>query len=96
VTTATLIAQLRDHLAATARPGLAGVQARDAAHATLDQLADAVRLMEQRWADREAQRFGAMLRHMGTPEDIYAAERAARQSNPELWEGRLPSPSSTN
>jgi hypothetical protein len=87
VTTTQLLAQLSAHLTAAARPGMTGVQALAAAQETLAQLADAVRLMEQRWADREAQRYGAILRQMGTAEEIYAAEEAARRSNPELWEG---------
>lgn len=87
MTPAALITQLRAHLVAAAKPGLTGVLAFEAARVTLDQLADAVRLTEQRGATREAQRYGAMLRQMGTPEQVYAAEQAARASNPELWEG---------
>ena len=86
-----LFATLRTQLADAAKPGLTGVKALEGAAQTVDALEDAVRLLEQRGATREAQRFGEMLRHMsgGDPAKVYEAERAARQAKPELWAGVL-------
>ena len=91
MTTATLFATLRTQLADAQQPGLAGVRALEGAAQTVNALEDAVKLMEQRGATREAQRFGEMLRHMsgGDPGIIREAEWAARQAHPELWAGVL-------
>ena len=51
----------------------------------MDALEDAVRLMAQRYADKEAVRLGHILRHAATPEQIYAATAAARAEHPEAW-----------
>ena len=85
MTTATLFATLRTQLAEAQRPGLAGVRALEGAAQTVDVLEDAVKLMEQRYADKEAVRLGHILRHVATPEQIYAATAAARAEHPEAW-----------
>lgn len=84
-----LFATLRTQLADAQRPGLAGVRALESATQTAAALEDAVKLIEQRGATREAQRYGEMLRHMSgsDPAKVYEAERAARAAKPELWEG---------
>jgi len=87
MTTATLFTQLRTQLADAQRPGLAGVRALENAAQTVAALEDAVRLIEQRYADREAVRLGHILRHAATPEQIYAATAAARAEHPEAWAG---------
>ena len=84
-----LFAQLRTQLTEAAKPGLTGVRAIEAAGATLAQLEDAYRLMEQRTADREHVRLAAVVRHSMTPEQYYAAVAVARTAQPELWEGVL-------
>ncbi len=86
-----LFTQLRSQLQDAQQPGLAGVRALEGAAQTVAALEDAVKLMEQRGATREAARFGEMLRHMsgGDPAKVYEAERAAREAHPELWEGVL-------
>jgi len=91
MTTTELFAQLRTQLQDANKPGLAGVRALDGAAQTVDALEDAVKLVEQRGATREAARYGEMLRHMsgGDPAKVYAAERAARAERPELWAGVL-------
>ena len=53
----------------------------------MDALEDAVKLAEQRYADRECVRLGHILRHVATPEQIYAATQQARAEHPEAWEG---------
>ena len=80
MTTATLFAQLRTQLQDANKPGLVGVRALEGLAQTVDALEDAVRLTEQRYADREGARFGEMLRHLsgGDPAKVYEAERAAR------------------
>jgi len=87
--TTTLFAQLRTQLRDANKPGLAGVQALQTATLTVDALEDAVRLLEQTGATREAQRYGEMLRHMsgGDPGIVREAEWAARAAKPELWAG---------
>ena len=85
--TAQLFATLRTQLADAQRPGLAGVRALEGAAQTVDALEDAVRLMAQRCADKEAVRLGHILRHVATPEEIYAATAAARAEHPEAWAG---------
>jgi len=87
MTTATLFAQLRTQLADAQRPGLAGVRALEGAAQTVAALEDAVRLVEQRHADRECVRLGHILRHAATPEEIYTATAAARAEHPEAWAG---------
>jgi len=87
MTTATLFATLRTQLADAQRPGLAGVRALEATAQTVDALEDAVKLIEQRHADRECVRLGHILRHVATPEQIYAATQQARVEHPEAWEG---------
>jgi hypothetical protein len=87
MTTATLFATLRTQLADAQRPGLAGVRALEGAAQTVAALEDAVMLMEQRYADREAVRLAHILRHAATPEQIYAATAAARAEHPEAWAG---------
>ena len=87
MTTATLFATLRTQLAEAQRPGLAGVRALEGAAQTVDVLEDAVKLMEQRYADKEAVRLGHILRHVATPEQIYAATQRARAEHPEAWAG---------
>jgi hypothetical protein len=87
MTTASLFAQLRTQLADAQRPGLTGVRALEGAAQTVDALEDAVKLVEQRHADRECVRLGHILRHAATPEEIYAATQAARAEHPEAWEG---------
>ena len=89
MTTATLFATLRTQLADAQRPGLAGVRALEGAAQTVDVLEDAVKLMEQRYADKEAVRLGHILRHVATPEEIYAATQQARAEHPEAWKGVL-------
>ena len=88
-TTTELFATLRTQLQDANKPGLAGVRALEGAAQTVDALEDAVKLVEQRGATREAQRYGEMLRHMsgGDPTAVYAAEQAARAAKPELWAG---------
>jgi hypothetical protein len=90
MTTAELFVQLRQQLTAAAQPGLAGVRALAAAAQTAAELEDAVRLIEQRHADREAVRLGHIVRHALAPEQYYRAEQAARAEHPEAWVGRLP------
>ena len=87
MTTATLFATLRTQIADAQRPGLAGVRALEATAQTVDALEDAVKLIEQRHADRECVRLGHILRHVATPEQIYAATQQARVEHPEAWEG---------
>ena len=87
MTTTALFATLRTQLAAAQQPGLAGMRALEAAAQTMDALEDAVKLIEQRHADRECVRPGHILRHVATPEQIYAATAAARAEHPEAWEG---------
>ena len=82
-----LFATLRTQLAAAQQPGLAGVRALEGAAQTVNALEDAVTLMEQRHADREAVRLGHILRHAATAEEIYAATAAARAEHPEAWAG---------
>ena len=53
----------------------------------MDALEDAVKLTEQRYADRECVRLGHILRQVATPEQIYAATQQARAEHPEAWEG---------
>ena len=89
MTTAQLLAQLRTQLQDAQRPGLAGVRALEGAAQTVDALEDAVRLIEQRYADRECVRLGHIVRHVATPEQIYAATAAARAEHPEAWKGVL-------
>ena len=85
--TAQLFATLRTQLADAQRPGLAGVRALEGAAQTVDALEDAVKLTEQRYADRECVRLGHILRQVATPEQIYAATQQARAEHPEAWEG---------
>jgi hypothetical protein len=87
MTTTALFATLRTQLAAAQQPGLAGVRALESAAQTVAALEDAVGLMEQRCADKEAVRLGHVLRHAATPEQIYAATAAARAEHPEAWAG---------
>ena len=87
MTTTALFATLRTQLAAAQQPGLAGMRALEAAAQTMDALEDAVKLIEQRHADRECVRLGHILRHVATPEQIYAATAAARAEHPEAWAG---------
>ena len=87
MTTAELFAQLRTQMAGARGVGLTGVRALEAAMSTVDVLEDAVKLAEQRSADRECVRLGHILRHVATPEQIYAATQAARAEPPEAWEG---------
>ncbi len=84
-----LFATLRTQLADAQQPGLAGVRALEGAAQTVNALEDAVKLMEQRGATREAARYGEMLRHMsgGDPGIIREAEWATRRAHPELWVG---------
>ena len=82
-----LFATLRTQLADAAKPGLTGVRALESAVQTVAALEDAVRLMAQRYADRECVRLGHILRHAATPEQIYAATAAARAEHPEAWAG---------
>ena len=87
MTTTQLLATLRTQLADAQRPGLAGVRALEATTQTVDALEDAVKLAEQRYADRECVRLGHILRQVATPEQIYAATQQARAEHPEAWEG---------
>ena len=87
MTTTALFATLRTQLAAAQQQGLAGMRALEAAAQTMDALEDAVKLIEQRHADRECVRLGHILRHVATPEQIYAATAAARAEHPEAWAG---------
>ncbi len=82
-----LFATLRTQLADAQRPGLAGVRALESAVQTVNALEDAVKLTEQRYADRECVRLGHILRHAATPEQVYAATAAARAEHPEAWAG---------
>ena len=67
----------------------AGVTRKQATEA-IAAIEDAMRLVQQRYADKEAVRLGHILRELATPEEIYAAERAARLAHPEVWAGRIP------
>jgi hypothetical protein len=82
-----LLITLRTQLADAAKPGLTGVRALEGASQTVAALEDAVQLMAQRYADKEAVRLGHVLRHAATPEQIYAATAAARAEHPEAWAG---------
>ena len=82
-----LFTTLRTQLADAARPGLTGVRALEGASQTVAALEDAVQLMAQRYADKEAVRLGHVLRHAATPEQIYAATQRARAEHPEAWAG---------
>ena len=82
-----LLITLRTQLADAAKPGLTGVRALEATAQTVDALEDAVKLTEQRHADRECVRLGHILRHVATPEQIYAATQQARAEHPEAWAG---------
>lgn len=82
-----LFTTLRTQLADAAKPGLTGVRALEGASQTVAALEDAVQLMAQRYADKEAVRLGHVLRHAATPEQIYAATQQARTEHPEAWEG---------
>ena len=84
---AVLFATLRTQLADAQRPGLAGVRALEGAAQTVNALEDAVKLTEQRYADKDAVRLGHILRHVATPEQIYAATQQARAEHPEAWVG---------
>ena len=88
MTTATLFAQLRTQLADAQRPGLAGVRALEGAAQTVAALEDAVRLIEQRYADKEGVRLGHIVREGMTPAQYHAAEARARAAHPEAWVGR--------
>ena len=88
MTTTSLFAQLRTQLQDAAKPGLAGVRALEGATQTVDALEDAVRLMEQRYADRECVRLGHIVREGMTPAQYHAAEARARAAHPEAWVGR--------
>ncbi len=55
-----------------------------------DAITEHVDTIERRYADKDAVRFGHILRHALTPEQYYAAETAAREQHPEAWEGRHP------
>ena len=87
MTTAALFATLRTQFADAAKPGLTGVKALEGAAQTVNALEDAVKLIEQRHADRECVRLGHILRHVATPEQIYAATQQARAEHPEAWAG---------
>ncbi len=87
MTTTELFARLRTQLADAQLPGLAGVRALEGTAQTVDALEDAVKLVEQRYADRECVRLGHILRHVATPEQIYEATQRARAEHPEAWEG---------
>ena len=89
MTTTSLFATLRTQLQDANKPGLAGVRALEGAAQTVAALEDAVKLMEQRYADKEAVRLGHILRHVATPEEIYAATQQARAEHPEAWKGVL-------
>ena len=89
MTTTALFATLRTQLAAAQQPGLADMRALEAAAQTMDALEDAVKLIEQRHADRECVRLGHILRHVATPEQIYEATQRARAEHPEAWKGVL-------
>ena len=67
----------------------AGVSQQQAVEA-LDALQDAVTLMQQRYADKEAVRLGHIVREGMTPAQYHAAEQRARAAHPEAWVGRLP------
>ena len=82
-----LFTTLRTQLADAAKPGLTGVRALEGASQTVAALEDAVQLMAQRYADKEAVRLGHVLRHAATPEQIYAATQRARAEHPEAWAG---------
>ena len=43
--------------------------------------------IERRYADKQAVRLGHIVRHALTPEQYYAAERAAAAEHPEAWAG---------
>lgn len=88
VTIRGLFEQLRRQMQEAGKPGTAGTKSLAAANKTLDELVDAVTLLEQRSADRIGARYGVMLRlACPTPEDVYALERRARELHPELWAG---------
>lgn len=67
----------------------AGVTRKQATEAIVA-IEDAMRLVQQRYADKEAVRLGHILRELATPEQIYAAERTAREVHPDAWAGRIP------
>ena len=88
MTTTELFATLRTQLQDANKPGLAGVRALEGAAQTVAALEDAVRLMEQRYADKEGVRLGHILREGMTPAQYHAAEARARAAHPEAWVGR--------
>ena len=87
MTTTQLLATLRTQLQDANKPGLVGVRALEGMAQTVDALEDAIKLVEQRYADRECVRLGHILRHAATPEQIYVATQAARAEHPEDWMG---------
>ena len=52
-----------------------------------DAITEHVDAIERRYADKEATRIGHIVRHALTPEQYYAAERAAAAEHPEAWAG---------
>lgn len=58
--------------------------------AALDALQDAIGLMQQRCADKDAVRLGHIVREGMTAAQYHAAEARARAAHPEAWTGRLP------
>jgi hypothetical protein len=86
-TTAQFITTIRRYVqGATLRSGVTQADAL----AALDALQDAIGLMQQRYADKEAVRLGHIVREGMTPAQYHAAEQRARAAHPEAWAGRLP------
>ena len=54
----------------------------------IDAITEHVDEIERRYADKEAVRFGHILRHALTSAQYFAAERAAAAEHPEAWRGR--------
>jgi len=87
VTTTQALTTIRRYVqGATLRSGVTQADAL----AALDALQDAIGLMQQRCADKDAVRLGHIVREGMTPAQYHAAEQRARAAHPEAWAGRLP------
>ena len=88
MTTATLFAQLRaPEIADAQRPGGRRCEL-EATTQTVDALEDAVKLTEQRYADRECVRLGHIVREGMTSAQYHAAEYARTGGIRSMWVAR--------